>query len=340
MELTSNVGTRTANSTFNNRGLSPCHGFIRHPNLFEIKDPQLTDPRVPLKNPALAAFLTVLIPGAGHIYQGRTFKGVVFLVCILGTFFFGMQKSEWKALYAGEAQFDQEGRPKVQWTLGFAAQAGIGVPATLAYVQKQRFLKSSNTTTGEISNPLESNFVGYWSPFDGDPVRVDGILRLEPVAHFGMRGVQGRFEGTQADGNKISLLVGSPMAFQGPVGASERRGIDLKVYNEDGNDHSTIGSLESKADGGLARPFMNWFLVPPDDVVLGDLHRRLGKQFELAVVCTWIAGLLNVLAIWDALQGPAYGYGDEEESTDRKDEATTKEPESANANLQTAPAST
>ena len=27
---------------------------------------------------------------------------------------------------------------------------------------------------------------------------------------------------------------------------------------------------------------------------------------------TWIAGLLNLMAIWDAYDGPAYGYGDEE----------------------------
>jgi hypothetical protein len=35
-------------------------------------------------------------------------------------------------------------------------------------------------------------------------------------------------------------------------------------------------------------------------------------MFELALVFTWIAGLLNILAVWDALEGPAYGYGDEE----------------------------
>ena len=126
------------------------------------------------------------------------------------------------------------------------------------------------------------------------------------------------------------------MTFEGPIGGSEHRRVSLKIYNEDGTDNSTIGSLE----GGLPRPFLNWFLVPPDDVLLGDLHRRLGKQFELAVVCTWIAGLLNVLAIWDALQGPAYGYGDEEESTDGKDEAASKEARSPPADLQTAPATT
>ena len=39
---------------------------------------------------------------------------------------------------------------------------------------------------------------------------------------------------------------------------------------------------------------------------LDDLHRRLHRYFELGTVYTMIAGLLNVLAIYDALAGPAY----------------------------------
>jgi hypothetical protein len=45
---------------------------------------------IDLKDPALAAFLAWLIPGAGHLYQGRTAKGILFMTCILGTFVFGM----------------------------------------------------------------------------------------------------------------------------------------------------------------------------------------------------------------------------------------------------------
>ncbi len=44
-----------------------------------------------------------------------------------------------------------------------------------------------------------------------------------------------------------------------------------------------------------------------------QLHAELGKIHELALVFTWIAGLLNILAVWDAIDGPAYGYGDEPE---------------------------
>ena len=38
----------------------------------------VSQPSLDLKNPGLAAFLAWLIPGLGHIYQGRILKGVLF----------------------------------------------------------------------------------------------------------------------------------------------------------------------------------------------------------------------------------------------------------------------
>ena len=46
------------------------------------------DVTVELKDPVVAAFLAWLIPGAGHLYQGRIGKGLLFMTCILGTFFY------------------------------------------------------------------------------------------------------------------------------------------------------------------------------------------------------------------------------------------------------------
>jgi hypothetical protein len=61
--------------------------------------------------------------------------------------------------------------------------------------------------------------------------------------------------------------------------------------------------------GTIPRTFWNWFEAPPDDKTIDDLHRQLGKYYELALTFTMIAGLLNILAIFDAIEGPAYGYG-------------------------------
>ena len=46
--------------------------------------------QVNLKDQYWAAFLAWLIPGAGHIYQGRYAKGLLFMVCILSTFIYGL----------------------------------------------------------------------------------------------------------------------------------------------------------------------------------------------------------------------------------------------------------
>ena len=59
-----------------------------------------TEPHpIQLKDPFIAAVLAWLIPGLGHIYQGRVAKGVVFFLCLMGTFVFGMYLGEWKVVY-------------------------------------------------------------------------------------------------------------------------------------------------------------------------------------------------------------------------------------------------
>lgn len=140
-------------------------------------EPERPEREIDLKNQATAAILAYLIPGAGHFYQGRTFKGVLYLVCILGTFYAGMVMGDWLVI---EHRWAPHHR-----TIASMSQLMIGLPALPALIQE-------------------------------------------------------------------------------PIG-------------ED---------------------------------ALQDVNRRLGKRFDLAVTITCIAGLMNVLAVWDAAKGPAYGYGD------------------------------
>jgi hypothetical protein len=48
-----------------------------------------------------------------------------------------------------------------------------------------------------------------------------------------------------------------------------------------------------------------WY-VPPTEEELHALHRDLNRRFELGTVFTMIAGLLNMLVIYDAWGGPAF----------------------------------
>ena len=88
-------------------------------------------------------------------------------------------------------------------------------------------------------------------------------------------------------------------------------------------DPNVRAAAEARIKAGQGR-LWDWFMVPPsleprpDPAVptaeridwpdeLDTLHKRLHRYFELGTVYTMVAGLLNVLAIFDAWGGPAYG---------------------------------
>ncbi len=84
---------------------------------------------IDLRDRNFAALLAWLIPGAGHMYQGRWGKGVLFAVCILGTFAFGMYLGEGNVVYAAW------GDDPSQHRLPYVLQIGVGAPALPALVQ-------------------------------------------------------------------------------------------------------------------------------------------------------------------------------------------------------------
>lgn len=166
----------------------------------QIYSPELDRP-IGLKDPVVAAALAWLIPGLGHIYQGRTGKGILLLVCILGTFLYGLfALGQGRVVYA--AWNENHRRPH------YLSQIGVGLPALPALVQANRYR------------------------------------------------------------NDRKLLFGGAMA---PPSIPGRRNT-----------------------------------ANPDNPTEHELHRRLHRYWDLGTVYTMIAGLLNVLAIYDAWGGPAY----------------------------------
>lgn len=59
-------------------------------------------------------------------------------------------------------------------------------------------------------------------------------------------------------------------------------------------------------------PIFLGFMAEPTQIVLNNLQARLGKLVEIGTIYTTVAGLLNVLAIYDAYEGPAYQAYEEE----------------------------
>ena len=108
---------------------------------------------VELRQPALAALLAWLWPGAGHLYQGRYGKGVLYMVCIVSTFFFGLSLGGGQSVYASNRSVGRR--------LVFACQLGVGLPAAPAIVQAVRVSRGQQPLWGgAMAPPREDN------PFD------------------------------------------------------------------------------------------------------------------------------------------------------------------------------
>jgi len=168
---------------------------------------------VELRDPNIAALLAWIWPGAGHFYQRRYAKGVLFMVCILGAYFFGLALGGGHVVYASWSKTD--------WRWQYVCQLGVGAPAMPAMVQSLIVSKGGEPITEVMAPPSRKD----------QPVVLDGPDRL------------------------------------------------------------------------------------------ADWNYRFHSFFELGTLYTVVAGLLNVLAIYDAFAGPVRPVEEEEE--DEEDNATS-----------------
>lgn len=195
----------------------------------------VTEPiTVDLRDPIWAALLGWLWPGAGHIYQRRYAKGVLFMVCILSTFFYGLALGDGHVVYASWRPNDY------RWQ--YFCQLGTGLPAFPAMVQAIKVNRG------------------------GTPFFVTREFEAEDFPK--MR--------------------------------------DLRV----------AGTLQ---EGFMAPPPGPIF--PNDDDVLAIWHGELKHRFEIATLYTVVAGLLNLLAVYDAFAGPALTIPKKQDQSQPADDA-------------------
>jgi hypothetical protein len=76
-------------------------------------------------------------------------------------------------------------------------------------------------------------------------------------------------------------------------------------------------------------------LADPTAPEMRGIHPRLGKLVEVGTIYTTIAGLLNVLAIYDAYEGPAYSDSDADEETAPADTASSSVKDLSNLKAET-----
>ncbi len=280
-----------------------------------VISPSDSDFTLGLKRPGLAAFLSWLIPGAGQMYQGRTFKGVLFCICILGMFFCGVQMGEGRPVYCyyeieADRANNQNGAVRRFRNYGYISQFLVGLPALPALVQSKRFDSAENTYG--LDGPVDELFEGVLLGGEENQVqKIVGTINLHQSAGLQGPEIEGRFLGTlQPSGESVDLELSENnfddnVSYIGrKISADPQKNVALEVVKIVKGPENLGRFLQ----GTIPRPFHNWYQVPLQDSQLQDMNARLGKRWELAMVFTWIAGLLNILVIWDAYEGPAYDF--------------------------------
>jgi hypothetical protein len=178
----------------------------------------------------LAAFLSYLVPGLGQIHQGRVAKGILFLVCLYGLFFYGMYLGNWQNVYIPDSPppRDAKERPRFIDTLTdrarFAGQFWIGIAAWPAIVQ-----------------------------------------------HF-------------------SQPTAEILAWQQQEGHAQDLERGLREWRKGRWPHALFGT----------------YMRAPDEDVINRQLQDSDKKPDLGWMYTVIAGVLNILVIYDAFAGPAF----------------------------------
>ncbi|MFM9964609.1 MAG: DUF6677 family protein [Planctomycetaceae bacterium] len=304
----------------------------------------MADPRINLRSRSLAAVLAFLIPGAGHWYQRRYFKAAIYSICILSTFYWGQVLADWKGVYFRWEDIEERRFQTRERTIGYLSQFLTGLPSMPGLFQWHRYSSSGDARAPlPLDLPLDTAFQGYakidnpqgesWEgPITG---RVQLSLDESEAQGFGTQ-IQGHFRGrlegdaardiefdlggSLSIGNRVgSQTIGPRVLGSGEITrtldgknspkefSSSRRFLACRIVVARGEFEAPVGEIE----GTIPRAFWDWYQVPLEEDAIQDMNRRLGKRYEIALLFTWVAGLLNLLAIWDAYEGPAYGYGDE-----------------------------
>ncbi|MFP6620794.1 MAG: DUF6677 family protein [Pirellulaceae bacterium] len=220
-----------------------------------------------LRTPWIAAVCAWVFPGAGHFYQRRYMKGCIFMVCILAIYFAGLIMGGGHVVYAS---WVPEGK---RWQYIF--QVGVGLPAFPSIVQCRR--ARSEEFLEEVRFIREVREADFYP--EDNTVTADELIELLRI--------------------KSSSLQLSPESL-----ARYRPGEILARW--DANSDGVLSMDELPA----AELWPNGWMAPPipinvaGDDQLAQWHHEYGALFDMGTLYTLVAGLLNVLAIFDAQAGP------------------------------------
>ena len=233
------------------------------------------------------------------------------------------------------------GPPRRQLLQHYTAQVFAGTAAWPALVQGRRFYTPENVPARALPGPLTAAYEGAVIADYGDRTvtlaavagsarltprgdggTVDGTLDVTAVPpagdrrRTGLEGLVGVGPPADAAPRAVSLSPVNVRAFDRPINGEPGRLLKLTLEPGDVNklalpEGLTAGDLSRpRVVGTVPRPVWDWYLAPRDRRAANRLHADKGTRMDLAVIFTMLAGLLNILAFWDAVEGPAYGLTD------------------------------
>jgi hypothetical protein len=220
--------------------------------------PQTFD-HVDLRNPWIAGLLAWLIPGAGHFYQRRWAKAILFFVCLTGTFYYGIALGSSRTVYMPRTKYD----PRTSWS--FLPQLAMGVHSFPAVLQCQLVQTRRAPILGNYMAP---------PVLLGDSVPEDWARE--------------QWSKKEENGVKPDFAEKDFIEDQRP---------GYRKYAPENHGDSFYPAVLSEPVFNEKKP--NQYSI---------WNSKLGFQYDLGVTFTQIAGLLNLLVIFDAACGPAFGY--------------------------------
>lgn len=164
---------------------------------------------IDLRNRPLAALLAWLLPGAGHFYQGRRAKGLLYSLCILSLWFIGFFVGGAHVVYASKHPTDH------RWH--YYAQVGTGLVALPALLQTRHINRFERLENGV---PVTSrDYRPRWGGFMAPPRRPVSEENTDQVSAWYARHGAGYEMGTWFTmiAGLLNILVIYD-AYAGPLG--------------------------------------------------------------------------------------------------------------------------
>jgi hypothetical protein len=216
-----------------------------------------------------AGLLSYLVPGLGQFSQGRTGKGLLFFVCIYALFFYGM--------YIGT------GTVKAS-DLEYRVPGNVYLPDTLKGNNDPKIANPYRLPSFAVDLYNRPQFAGqFWVGVVAWPALIQYAADDESRARLEIHDL--RVEADRAEKNGQSDVAGRMRSD------AERLEVGLRTGEWRGN--WLFGQFERA----------------PTEEALNALNTSRGKELELAWVYTVIAGVLNIMVIYDAMAGPAFLAG-------------------------------